>query len=115
MTQEYCSLLTEMTQIETLICQLEKIVNEFGAILNEYGRVSPEANDAYPLFVSAIVSCRKTWLNQDPCRECHIEFSGAYHYSESIYVTASVFNNPDDLEEIETLEKTRISCHQHSK
>lgn len=100
-----------MKAIETLVTEMTKIVNAFGAVLAEHGRKSEEAAAAYNLFTVAVESCKAAWLNNDPTRECHVEFSGAFDFSESIYITAYVYDNADDLNEIETLDKTRISCH----
>lgn len=100
-----------MKAIETLVTEMTKIVNAFGDVLAEHGRKSEEAAAAYNLFTVAVEACKAAWLNNDPTRECHVEFSGAFDFSESIYITAYVYDNADDLNEIETLDKTRISCH----
>lgn len=100
-----------MKKIETLVAEMTKIVEAFGAVLAEHGRKSDEAAAAYNLFTVAVEACKAAWLDNDPTKECHVEFSGAYDYSESIYLTAYVYDNADDLNEIETLDKTRLSCH----
>jgi hypothetical protein len=100
-----------MKNIETLVAEMTKIVHAFGAVLAEHGRNSDESAAAYNLFHIAVEACRAVWLNNDPTKECHVKFSGAFYYSESIYLTAYVYDNADDLNEIETLDETRISCH----
>lgn len=99
-----------MSEINTLVEQLTVVVNGYAAVLSEYGRTSQEAKDAYAPFQDACNAVRASWLSSG-VKECQIEFSGAYSHSESIYVSACVYDNADDLNELEYLPKTRVSCH----
>jgi alkanesulfonate monooxygenase SsuD/methylene tetrahydromethanopterin reductase-like flavin-dependent oxidoreductase (luciferase family) len=94
-----------------LLNALRPITKAFAAVIAEHGSQHTPWQD-YDLYQESVKQVLKLWVSEDSTlREAHVDFSGAAYTSESIYITASVFDNAEDLNELAALNNERVSEH----
>jgi len=119
-----------LKSIKDLLEELEQPVSDFAhKIAACDNRMGDELMDEYDTFINKVHQIAAAWVGKPDhkrgyevdfkeeigCRYLKITFSGAMGFSESLYVTATIFTNPEQEEEVESVSQHRISNHRAAR